>query len=179
MRKTSLLKCTSLWRSAVAAVSAVWLLVLAGCAAGPSEISSSLSPTANFASYKTIKLENVEQSSGPVFLAVEKAMQDSLSGKGYTIVSKDSDLTLLYKLTIDRGEKLTEEVIPTAQGAIVRHNMEAVNEGKFLVNLVETASGAVAWKASTVKDLSNRTAPLPQDELKLELDRFFESLPAR
>jgi len=146
---------------------------------GAPEIIYSIAPDADFQSYRTLHLENVDTGDAPFYLTLDKALRSSLAKKGYVVTDKDADLTLLYKVTIDRGEKLKEEVIPTAQGTYIRRNMEAVNEGKFLVNLVETGSGRMVWKGSTVRDLSHRENPMTLEQIETELDRFFASLPER
>lgn len=159
-------------------VLAVALGLGVGCATGPAEVSSVVSPTANFKAYQTVALENVSQQEGPEFALIEKSIASVLSDKGYRVGGKDSDLTLLYRLTRDRGEKLKEEVIPTAQGTVIRRNLEAVNEAKFLVNLVDTRSGAMAWKGSTVRDLTRQKTPMTDAEIKTALEEFFATLPS-
>lgn len=159
-------------------VLAVVLSLGVGCATPSADVSSAVSPTANFKTYHTVALENASEAQGPEFAAIEKAIAEVLAEKGYRVGDKTSDLTLLYRLTRDRGEKLKEEIIPTAQGTLVRRNMEAVNEAKFLVNLVDTRSGDMAWKASTVRDLTRQKTPMSQEEIKAALTEFFASLPS-
>ena len=79
---------------------------LSGCASAPPEIIYSIAPDADFQSYRTLHLENVDTGDAPFYLTLDKALRSSLAKKGYVVTDKDADLTLLYKVTIDRGEKL-------------------------------------------------------------------------
>ena len=142
-------------------VLAVVLSLGVGCATPSADVSSAVSPTANFKTYHTVALENASEAQGPEFAAIEKTIAEVLAEKGYRVGDKTSDLTLLYRLTRDRGEKLKKEIIPTAQGTLVRRNMEAVNEAKFWSTSLIPAVATWPGKASTVRDLTRQKLDVP------------------
>ncbi|OZG70962.1 hypothetical protein BTA51_22920 [Hahella sp. CCB-MM4] len=157
----------------------IFQAVVSGCATRELLPAVVISPNISASEYSGFTVENASQRDGEIYAMLNVGINKVFTEKGYRPgVNSKRDLRVRYLLLVDRGQRLVEQVIPTGKGDVTRHYMEAVNEARFLVNVVDTATNEVVWKASTIKDISGKSLP-SQEELEERLAEFFDSFPTR
>lgn len=155
-------------------------ITLIACAAPNRHIQAWLDEGHDFTQYKTYVLDAVQEE--PEFKRINGIIHDELDhvmqDKGYTLAGDTSDLIVRYMTKVEHSADMRAEDIPTARGIYTRYQMAAVNEGSFLVNIIERASGDVIWKGSSLRDLNNlKTKNITHQTVSEGMHELFSSFP--
>ncbi len=132
---------------------------LAACASSSRrDIQMTYDEKAPFDTYKTFSIEAIQSEKQYVSLngLIETAIKDTMADKGlsYSATGKP-DLLIRYATRVNRSEQMKLEQISTGRGVYTRSQMEAVNEGALLFNIIDLKTDKVVWKASSISDISN------------------------
>lgn len=150
---------------------------LSACATSEPKPVSTVNPQANWATFGTVKVEDVSPIHGPALDALKNVIASTLVDKGYRVVEGTADTTFRYRVAINHDDIVHEEVIPTATGNLVRTTVDSVNEARILANLIDNDNGKVAWKATAARRLSDSSSPMSKEEMQERVQSFLSSLP--
>ncbi len=158
-------------------------IILTACASSSRRnIQMNYDESAPFDSYKTYSIEAVEgdkQAAGLSSL-IESGIIGAMADKGLSqAVNGKGDLLIRYATHIARGEEMKLEQISTGKGVYTRSQMEAVNEGSLLVNIIDTKSDRIIWKASSISDITGvALEDVTQIRVDEAMDEVFEGYPS-
>jgi len=163
--KLAPLLCLSLW--------------LTACQAPPLHVYSVMKEGVDVSQYQTFTIPDVGSVENKYYDYINKAIIKNLSDKGYQL-SEQADLIVRYSLEFIADEQMKVESI-FEQGDIHTHtSMEAVFEAVMLVNIIDTKSKKVIWKAATTRDLKSvNLKKVDQERVDNSINELFESFPAR
>jgi len=136
----------------------VLCIFVAACASSSRRsLETDYDKAAPFDTYKTFSVEAVQQEQQYVALngLLKKAIADALSTKGLSYSeSGETDLIVRFAARVTRGQQMRLEQISTGKGVYTRNQVEAVNEGALLINVVDVKQDRVIWKASSISDIT-------------------------
>jgi hypothetical protein len=112
---------------------------------------------------------------------ISKAFIEQLQAKGMSYVkSGEADLYVRFATKLNIGQEMKTEYIPAGKGVYTRYNMEAVNEGEFLVNMVDNRTKKVVWKASSIRDMAGvDVGKISQEKINEGLSRVLGDFPPK
>ena len=158
-------------------------VVLAACTSSSRRnIQMNYDENAPFDSYKTYTVEAVQQDqqfaglnslieAGIIGAMADKGLSQATTGKG--------DLLIRYATRIERGQEMKLEQISTGKGVYTRSQMEPVNEGSLLINIIDTKADRIVWKASSISDITGVTIEnVTQERVDEAMDEVFEGYPS-
>ncbi len=156
-------------------------LILTACASGGRNIQQSHDESINFADFKSFSVEAVQhmEELNAVNDMITAAFVQQLQAKGMRYVkSGEADLYVRFATKVTSGQEMKAEYIPAGKGVYTRYNMEAVNEGEFLVNMVDNRTKKVVWKASSIRDMAGvDIGKISQEKINEGLSRVLEGFP--
>jgi uncharacterized protein DUF4136 len=136
---------------------ALCVLVAACASSSRRSLETDYDKSAPFDTYNTFSVEAVQHEDQYAALNgfLKKAIVDSLLTKGLIYSeSGDTDLVVRFAAHVTRGQKMRLEQISTGQGVYTRSQVDAVNEGALLINVVDVKQDRVIWKASSISDIT-------------------------
>lgn len=154
-------------------------LWLSACQTPPLHVYSVMKDGVDLSKYQSFTIPPVVTGESSYFDYINKGIINNLSEKGYSF-SKPADLIVQYSLQFIADEQVRVESIPEQGNIHNQASMEAVFEAVFLVNIIDTKTNKVIWKAATTRDLRNINMK-SVDERRIEnsIEELFESFPAR
>lgn len=158
-------------------------IVLTACASSSRRnIQMNYDESAPFDSYKTYTIEAIQgdkQAAGLNSL-IENGIIGAMADKGLShVMNGKGDLLIRYATRIERGQEMKLEQISTGKGVYTRSQMEPVNEGSLLVNIIDTKSDKIIWKASSISDITGVTLEnVTQVKVDEAMDEIFEGYPS-
>mgnify|MGYP000642041552 CR=1 FL=1 len=157
------------------------VLNLIACQTPPLEVHTSTNPLSTLSQYKTYTIEPLNTSEFKIIPIVNHAIANELLTKGYTEVNANSaDLIIKYKVKVKQGEQLKIEAIPAKSIIYSRTTTESVNEASMLVNVIDSKTNEVVWKAATKRDLHTVNEKTPIEErAKVSMSEIFADFPSR
>ncbi|WP_250654979.1 DUF4136 domain-containing protein [Alkalimarinus coralli] len=158
-------------------------IVLAACASSSRRnVQMTYDETAPFDSYKTYTIEAIQQDHQAAGLntMIENGIIGAMADKGLSHrMNGKADLLIRYATHIERGQEMKLEQISTGKGVYTRSQMEPVNEGSLLVNIIDTKADRVIWKASSISDITGITIEdVTQIGVDEAVDELFEGYPS-
>ena len=136
---------------------ALCFLVVACASSSRRSVETDYDKSAAFDTYKTFSVVAVQQEQQYVALngLLKTAIADALSAKGLSYSeSGETDLIVRFAARVTRGQQMRLEQISTGKGVYTRNQVEAVNEGALLINVVDVKQDRVIWKASSISDIT-------------------------
>mgnify|MGYP000412752245 CR=1 FL=1 len=159
------LLCLSLW--------------LTACQTPPLHVYSVLKDGVDLSQYQTFTIPAVGNVDSKYYDYINKAIIKDLSDKGYQL-SEQADLIVRYSLELKADEHVKVESIPEQGNIHTQTSMEAIFEAVMLVNIIDTKSNNVIWKAATTRDLKSvNLKEVDQERVDRSIEELFESFPAR
>lgn len=133
-------------------------LMISGCASmvSPEDVMVEYRPEADFSTYESFHVESVpvEARGTRIHRMVTLALNRQLTEKGLRMTAKeDADLLFRYATKLEQAERLTTEYIPFKKGMTTRYGLEPYMQGSLLINVVDTESDQVVWKAIKRREL--------------------------
>jgi hypothetical protein len=153
-------------------------LWLTACQTPPLHVYSVLKEGVDLSQYQTFTIPALGNVNSKYYDYINKAIIKNLSDKGYQL-SEQADLMVRYSLKLKTDEQVKMESI-SEQGNIHSHaSMEAIFEAVMLVNIIDTKSKNVIWKAATTRDLKSvNLKAVDQESVDRSIQELFESFPA-
>lgn len=158
-------------------------IVLTACASSSRRnIQMNYDESAPFDSYKTYSIEAIQQDHQAAGLntMIEKGIVGAMADKGLSQkMTGKADILIRYATRIERGQEMKLEQISTGKGVYTRSQMEPVNEGSLLINIIDIKSDRVVWKASSISDITGITLEnVTQVGVDEAVDEIFEGYPS-
>ncbi|KZY72559.1 hypothetical protein A3742_08265 [Oleiphilus sp. HI0071] len=164
------------------------IVFLTGCGTAPLEVVHVQKEGFNEGKYISFKVSHshVDIATKAEEL-INKAIADVMTEKGY-VDGANADFEIRYSLKTMQSQRLEiESVAPTgpawqggAQPAGHPPQMEAVFEARMLVNVIDTKTGEVIWKAASNRDLTQvDVSKFDSNKAHDRMHEMFENFPAR
>ncbi len=155
---------------------------IAACASSSRRnIQMNYDESAPFDSYQTFTIEAVQQEQQFAGLnsLIDQAIISVLADKGLSYsMTGESDLVIRYATRIDRSQQMKLEQISTGKGVVTRSQMEPVNEGSLLVNIIDRKADRIVWKASSISDITGvKLENVTQIQVDDAMTEIFEGYP--
>lgn len=165
------------WNAAILTITS---FLLSACQTPPLDVSYSMDDKVDFSQFETFSINSTSTSNDALIGTLTRNIATVISEKGYRKVSKeDADLAVVYFVDIERDTKLKQSPIPIKGNIYMRATLETVNEAKILVNIFDTKTKAVLWKASSYRDLTNvDTSRIDEQKVYARMLELFESFPS-
>jgi hypothetical protein len=153
-------------------------LWLTACQTPPLHVYSVLKEGVDLSKYQSFTIPAVGNVDSKYYDYINKAIIKNLSDKSYQL-SEQADLIVRYSLKLKTDEQVKMESI-SEQGNIHTYaSMEAIFEAVMLVNIIDTKSKNVIWKAATTRDLKSvNLREVDQERVDRSIEELFESFPA-
>ena len=160
---------------------AIMAISLSACQVPPLDVYYSMNNNTNFSQYKSFSVSSTSISDKVFLDVLTRKISTVLEDKGYRQEAESkADLVVVYHIDIDQGEKIKQEAIPVKGNIYTRATLEAVYEAQILVNVVDTKTKMVVWKASSSRDLTNiDTSKIDEEKAHQRMLELFESFPAQ
>lgn len=167
-------------RGLIKVISLLWLsLWLIACQTPPLQVYYAMNNELDLTAYQTFTIQIATNSESQYLDYINKGIIASLSAKGYHS-TQQADLIVRYSLHFKADERLQLECIPQQGTLHTTTSMEAVFEAKMLVNIIDTRTDNIIWKAATTRDLSSvNLEKVNQESINKRIEELFESFPAR
>lgn len=158
----------------------LWLsLWLTACQTPPLHVYYVMEEEVDLTPYQTFAIQVVSHSEDQFIDFINAGIVKDLSNKGYRI-SEQADLIVRYSLEFEADQHLKLENIPEKGNIYTKSSMEAVFDAKMLVNIIDTNTKKVIWKAATTRDLrSVSLKKVDQERVNDRIEELFDSFPAR
>lgn len=158
-------------------------IVLTACASSSRRnIQMTYDENAPFESYKTYSIEAIQEGKQVAGLnsLIEKGIIGAMADKGLSnTMNGKGDLLIRYATRVERGQAMKLEQISTGKGVYTRSQMEPVNEGSLLVNIIDTKTDRIIWKASSISDITGVTLEnITQIRVDEAMNEVFEDYPS-
>jgi len=159
----------------------VLTLILSACQVPPLDVYHSMNDKVDFSQYKTFSVNSTTISDAAFLDVLTRKISLVLNDKGYRQETETkADLVVVYHIDIDQGNKLKQASIPIKGNIYTHSTLEAVYEAQILVNVVDTKTRMVIWKASSSRELASiDTSELDEDKVHQRMLELFESLPSQ
>lgn len=110
---------------------------------------------------------------------INNAIAEVMTEKGY-VDGATPDFEIRYSLTTKESQRL-EINSPEAMGQVGHPpQMEAVFEARMLVNVIDTKTGEVIWKAASTRDLTQvNVSKFDEHKAHDRMHEMFENFPSR
>ncbi len=152
---------------------------LSACQTPPLHVYSVMKEGVDLSQYKTFTIPVVSTSESRYFDYINAGIIKTLSEKGYQL-SQPADLIVQYSLELIADEVIKVESIPEQGNIHNQASMEAIFEASMLVNIIDTKTKKVIWKAATTRDLKNiNMKKVDQERVNRSMEELFESFPKR
>jgi hypothetical protein len=180
----------ALFKSATLVAAA--LVLVSGCSSGP-QISREVSPSANFASYKTFgyfpELATDRAGYETVFTArLKAATRSSLEAKGYVYSEKDPDLLVNFYANVEDKQEIRSTPMSMGYYGYRRNfyygmstpQVETVDykQGTLTIDLVDPAKKALVWSATAEGRVSKDARKNPGPAIDAVVTDMMAPLPA-
>ena len=150
-------------------------LTLTACQTPPLDVYHSMNSDVDLSRYQTFSIQAVTDRDNKFTNFINKGIENNLNEKGYQL-AEESDLVVIYSLQIEESEQLKQKQIPVHGTIYTQTSMEAVFEAKMLVNIIDSKTGKVIWKAATSRDLRRVNANnVDQAKINDRMNELFES----
>jgi len=158
-------------------------IILTACASSSRRnVQMNYDESAPFDSYKTYTIEAIQQDhqAAGLNVMIEKGIIGAMADKGLSHkMTGKADILIRYATHIERGQEMKLEQISTGKGVYTRSQMEPVNEGSLLINIIDIKSDKVVWKASSISDITGITLEdVTQVGVDEAVDEIFEGYPS-
>ena len=154
-------------------------LILSACQVPPLDVYHSMNDKLDFSQYKTFSVNSTTISDTLFLDLLTRNISTVLSEKGYQ-ENQQADLVVVYHIDVDQGEKLKSASIPIQGNIYTQSTLEAVYEAQILVNVVDTKTKMVVWKASSSRDLTKvNTSSISEEKAYARMSELFESFPSK
>ncbi|UZE97006.1 DUF4136 domain-containing protein [Alkalimarinus alittae] len=158
-------------------------VVLTACASSSRRnIQMNYDESAPFDSYKTFTIEAIQQSHQASGLnsMIENGIIGALADKGLShTLNEKGDLLIRYATRIEHSQEMRQEQISTGNGVYIKSQIEPVNEGSLLINIIDTNTDRIIWKASSISDITGVTIDnVTQARVDDAMDEVFEGYPS-
>ena len=159
---------------------AVTSLLLSACQTPPLHVYSTMNDKVDFSQFETFAVNSTLISDSLLLNELTRNISAVLSEKGYQKESTEkADLEVVYHLNIKEGDKLKQASIPVNGLVYTRPMLESVYEAQILVNVINTKSKMVIWKATSSRDLTNiDTSNIDEKKVHARMLELFESFPS-
>ncbi|MFT7185805.1 MAG: hypothetical protein ACI84K_001188 [Pseudohongiellaceae bacterium] len=157
------------------------VLNLIACQTPRLEVHSKAVSLSTFKHYETYHVASLNNPDMAIIPIVNTAIANELNIKGYTQTDANSaDIIIKYKIKIKHGKQLRIDAIPVDNNVYSRPTTEALNEASMLVNVTDTVTNKVVWKASTVRNLNTVNVKIPiEKRAKVSMSEIFEDFPTK
>jgi hypothetical protein len=128
--------------------------------------------------YQSYNILAVGTNEGGFLDYINEGIINNLSDKGYHL-SEQADFIVKYSLEFKADEYIKVESIPEPGNIHNQASMEAVFEATMLVNIIDTKTKEVIWKAATTRDLKSvNLKKVDQERVNSSIDELFDSFPS-
>ena len=152
---------------------------MVACQIPPLDVYSSVNNKVEFNNYRSFTVHATIKSSDQFLDLVTHNIETVLLEKGY---QKDAqaDFVVLFQIDIDQVDQVVQEAIPVQGKLYMRAKLEAVFKAKILVNVIDTKTNVVVWKAASSRDLSGiDTSKIDNERVHQRMLELFDSFPSK
>ena len=160
---------------------AVASLLLSACQTPPLHVYSTMNDKIDFSQFETFSVNSTSISDTSLLNVLTRNISSVLNEKGYQKkLPENADLAVVYHVDIDQGNKLKQSSIPVKGNIYMQTTLEAVYEAQILVNVVDTKTKMVLWKASSTRDLTSvNTSKIDEQKVHARMLELFDSFPSQ
>jgi len=153
------------------------ILLLGACGSSPLTVHSVVKDQPRLTELNSFSIHARTDIQGEQIDMLNSAMAQELTNKGYT-VAEDAEMLVIYQLEVKEGEELVTESVNIRNRVLSRPRLEAVYEAAILINVFDSKTGDLLWKASSTRDLTQvNTVHYTQDRANKAASELFESFP--
>jgi hypothetical protein len=154
-------------------------LWLTACQTQTLHVYSVLKEGVDLSQYQTFTIPALGNVNSKYYDYINKGIINNLTTKGYQ-QSEQADLITRYSLKFQTDEQVKMEAISEKGNIHTDTFMEAIFEAVMLVNIIDTKTNIVIWKAATTRDLKSvNLKEVDQESINRSIEELFESFPAR
>jgi hypothetical protein len=154
-------------------------LAFSACQTPALDVYYSIADDVELSQYQTFLIEPITDGDNRFIDFLNVGIEEALTRKGYQL-SNSPELIVRYALDIAEDKRLKLDSIPLNGLIQTKAIMDAVFEAKMLVNVVDTKTGKIVWKAATSRDLrALNTKKIQQAKVNVRMEQLFDSFSAR